>query len=58
MVDRTVGKQDSERDRGNLPNCSGAYLGTDGNVKDILEKEIHKLYSLGISETLSEVKQE
>jgi hypothetical protein len=26
--------------------------------KDVLENEIHKLYSLGIPETLSEVKQE
>jgi hypothetical protein len=29
-----------------------------GKPKDILEKEIHRFYSLGIPKTLSEVKQE
>jgi hypothetical protein len=58
MVDRTAGEQDGERERGNLPNCGRAYRDTDQNVKDILEKLIHKLYSLGTSKTLTEVKQE
>jgi hypothetical protein len=29
-----------------------------GKPKDVLEKEIHRFYSLSIPETLSEVKQE
>jgi hypothetical protein len=39
MVDRMVGKQDGKRERGNLPNCSAAYLGTDGKCEKMYWKK-------------------
>jgi hypothetical protein len=37
-VDRMAGKQDGKRERGNLPNCGRAFLGTDGNAKRCIGK--------------------